>query len=1083
MTRKELPAKAANLQRAIASTTSCTSATVESLRCLLLPTDPPALPSKRTVTKTLPPKRIAATGPKATKEKTKNQHAINILEVPVEEVDQIGPQQKIAFATQIVNVTLKELSAAIKNPPRERKRTPLKRTSSNISSSNNSESRNHKPLQSLDSNRLANTPNGKAHSRRSSSIHTADERFIGLQSQAQCGRIAFATLRLMEGQNVSPKIPFLQLESGMSALIGRLITLGFEDLAVKELRILRKRLEACPCSSSEQKVKKSTSSSVKTGSAESKAETLADLLSFNNIDAQGQLLSLIIATQSQVLKILSIKKEPHTTKAAIKHLRLDVTHCPAIMIQRQVESGSPISTDKAAQQLETLAQSLMALCPSPSTVEDLDPNKFSKCLLPDTEFELQSLAMQIRMLWWNLSGRQVALKTELFEPFNRCLKAFHRRSKSDKKTKYETAKTMFDIITDFAKNRENFQEKDLLSVYNVLTDLAQDCAQFSDAITWIEKSRNFAGNSGISQARLCSLNCRLASLRVRVQETIPSEILFETLNTAATSLSGNLQGESAELDDLLVNVASLRRSALFIFQDAHKTSNPNSIQNSPALIKKCSEIVLLCLRFVLRYVGSCSSQCVNRKTAERQDQRRQLAAQFANPIIASVATIARLSVKASQDNWTKLDMGLRDCFALAMAVESVDTNDPHAQSEDKHGSPFVTISNAYWFRYLHLKQVTGQYNSSKDCLRRSIDAMKTRPPREQIAGSLALKLEKHAQICELLQEYQQATEIYQEALQIQIDHGMLETAKEAAKVRSLPDALDCEENSGVLSRVLLVYTKTAAKAGVDDYRVEPFLDLVELSAEERGVILEQQLTGLLSMYQKYSFPSRDSQTLNKLAKALLSVYKEATFPVRRLRVIVRLLGLLSSASDVLDDELQGLLRTTEKVAEETHSDMGLLQFLPHLLACREVLINLCRRDFDIKKLEAVMATWSRLLNENPSWDRLENHIHDMSDWLSLLEIVAEYLGALGLELTRLSVLHILISIHEISVSTQCSTLVSKLSSLGLQYARLGYSGHASVVFCKAQKFLETSDVPVEIALRLQLDYAEHCLWMGNLKRW
>ena len=1035
----------------------------------------------RTIAKSLPSKRTVAPASQEIGKKTKIRPAVAVLEVSVEEGDQIGSQQKVVFATEIVNVTLRELSAAIKSPTKERKKTPLRRTSSNFSCGNNPESRGHNPLQPLNINRLANKPNEKPHVRRSTSTNTPDERIVGLQSQAQCGRIAFATLRLMEDQSGSPKIPYLQLESGMSALIGRMITLGFEDLAMKELRILRRRLEACSCTPSEQTVRRPATCSAKISDAGPKAETLADLLSFENINAQGQLLSLIIATQLQILKILGIKNEPHSTKSAIKHLRLEANYCPANMILRQTESGMAASRAKAAQQLESLAQYLMALCPSTSTAEDSVAS--SHGLLPDMVFELQTLAFQIRLIWWKLSGHQVDLKMELLDPFNRCLNALQRRSKISKKEKYGFARTSFDIIADFVRARANFLEKDLSSGYNVMADLAQDSAQYSDAIEWTKKSRDCAGESCLSPTRLCTLNCRLASLHVRLSDTGPNETIFQAFKSAAISLAGNLQGESAELDELLVNVASLRRSAFFVFQDGHKPSDPNVTQYSSALIQLCSEIILLSLRFVLRYVGSCSSPYVNGKTTARRDQRRHLAAQVSNPIMSSVATIARFSAKTTQDNWAKLEAGLRDCSALAIAVEDTNLDDRQILIEDKHGSPFVAISNAYWFRYLYLRQLPSEICSSRTCLRRGIDVMKSRPVSEQKASSLVLKLEKEAQISESLQEHQRATEIYQEAFHIQISQGMLKIAKEAAEVRSMPDALDSKEELGTLSRMLSAYPKAAANAIANGCCVEPFLDVKELCTEERGVLLEQQLNALLLMRQKHCFVSRDSQVLNRLAKTLLSIYDFTMFPIRRLRVVVRLLGLLCSESHALDSELKGLLDITERVPEGAHLDMKLLKFLPHLLSSREVLANMCHPDFDVKKLEAIMATWSKMLCGNPSWQTLETQIYDMSDWLGLLETVVDYLGALGLELTKVSVLHVLVSVHEAAISTQCSSLVSKLSSLGLQYSRLGYSGIAGDIFRKAQKFLEASDVPTEVGLRLQLDYAEHSLYNGDSKRW
>jgi len=1087
MTRKELPARAANIQRAVASTT-CTPATVESLRSFLLPRENAVAQPKKNAAKDPALKSKASSVRPLGKAgaRTRKQPVVDVLEISEDADAEAQTQDRIALATEVVNATLKAFSEAIKDPPAQKRRAPLRRTSSNASFSNGLESRSQTPLHPLSVNRLANRPGEKGHLRRSSSTISTEGRLVGLRAQAECSRIAFATLRSIQGQKGSPPIPHLQLESGMSALVGRLITLGFDDLAMKELRILKRRLETAMGSSAQQEATKSMLPTTREDAVESKTETLVDLLIYNNRNAQGLLLALIISTQLQVLKILALKQEASMIEAALQHLRLEVAHSPANMIQRQIKLESPESRNKAAYQLESLAQSLIALCPSPSCAEDSKLSKSSNNLGPHAAFEVQLLAFQIRSVWWKISGHRTDVATEMINPFARCLATFHRRSKTDSKAKYELAMSAIEIITDVSHTIVGFQEEMLLAVYQVLADVAQESSQYIEASRWVTKSRNCARGCGVSQTRLCVLDCRLASLLIRGLGSGSSEHLLEPLQAAATSLAGNLQGESSELDELLIIAASLRRSTFSVIQDNHKKNKTHKLQTPSMLLDTCSKIILLCVRFMLRYIeNGPSRQRVDKMTAQRE-QRRGLTAQIAYPVIDSIAAMASMSARISVDEWSKLDRGLQDCLRLALILAKADVDEEKASGEAKRPSsfPFVSISNAYWYRYLHLKQVGTDTKSLRNCLRTSIDIVRNGSTCEKIAGCLATKLEKYAQLCEYARDYKKATETYQEVINAHIANGLLSTATEAAAARSMPNALEDNGELAPLSQSLVSYPRNAIKATDQGFSMKTFYDNDELCDSERGVLLEQQLIAILYISQNQGSTPNISQALTALAQTLLHVYTEKTYPVRRLRVIVRLLAVLSANPDALGDATRDqVLQEPSAVSRKPHLDIGLIQFLPHLTVCRNVVISLSQGTLDVEKIEAVIACWSKMLRDYPDWVALQTQLYDISDWISQLESLAEYLEMQGLELTRISVLHVLVTVHEASTSMQCSNLVSKLSELGLQYSRVGYSGAAGVVLRKAERYLATSYVPVKTALRYHLIQAEIAHANGNVKSW
>lgn len=1076
MTRNELSARAANLKRAISSPTTCTPAIVDSLRSFLIPPESKSEHHRAISTTKLPrvtQKPVQRLG-RPPGPRSRKQPAINVVEIPNEEVPQSQPQERWTLATEIVNVTLQALTEAIKCPPSQRKRQPLGRSSSNVSFNGGLDCRSQGPLQPLCVNQVSNLPGKYDRLRRSSSTASMQETFTGLRAQAECARIAFASLRSLQARAEFSKAPHLQLESGMSALIARLITLKIDDLAVKELRILRRRLE---CS------KKSANESAKEARSETSSEKLADMLKFSTPVTQGQCLILVVATQLQVLRILALRRDPNQIESALHYLRIDAPCSPANLIQRQINPDSPEPCTKAILQLESLAQTLTALCPNSSSREDHKGSKIAKTLNPHCALEYHLLALQVRSQEWELSGHLADIDEEIIEPFAKCMAAFRRRSTSDVNVRYDTATKALDLVISTFGRLKEFHDEKLCFVYQTLADMALEAGQHSEAIQWMKKSKEGAALSSVSQTQLCTLYCRLATVHIRISNLFPCDGLLDSLETASQCLEGNLQGQSTQLDDLLAAVASLRRSAFSVFQNLHRESDTARTSRKPDVENKCSNIVLLCVRFLLRYIGSGFSRDGSDRTTTRREQRLQLAGQTAYPIIESAATMARLSSKADLGCWTKLEGGLQDCVSIALSLEEAnDSSKLPSPEKQQRVSPFVSLSNAYWFRYIYLRHNAGDIKASRRYLRTAIDLLTNRSSSEKVNGYLVTKLEKYGQLCETLRSYDEASQAYYNALRVEVESGRVSMAAKAADMKSIPGVLECDGELECLFRIVLAYPRVAMKANDQGGKMQVFFDTAELNAGERGMLLEYQLIAALSTLPAQGSSSTLSREFTSVGKTLLSLYAEDTFPVRRLRVVVRLLTILSANPGSLDCELRNLImQEPHNVSVNSHLDTRLTQFLPHLIVSRNVLVSFIQKDPDLKVIEAALAFWLNLLQRCPDWESLQGDVHDVANWLLQLDSMAGYLEMQGLELTRASVLNVSVKILEIAKILQYTDLLSKLSALGLQYSRLGYSAAAGVILLKAQRYLDLPDVPLKA--EWYLAFSEHSLCSGNLKTW
>jgi hypothetical protein len=126
----------------------------------------------------------------------------------------------------------------------------------------------------------------------------------GHRSIAECARIAFSCLRTLQASKISGiDFPDLQLENGMSVLIGKLVSLGLDDLAIKELRVLKRRLDSA---------EGSKRSSASKGAVTANAQTLSDMLDFGKAQFTGAKLGLVITTQLQILRLIDLFPEAKT---------------------------------------------------------------------------------------------------------------------------------------------------------------------------------------------------------------------------------------------------------------------------------------------------------------------------------------------------------------------------------------------------------------------------------------------------------------------------------------------------------------------------------------------------------------------------------------------------------------------------------------------------------------------------------------------------------------------------------------------------------------------------------------------------
>ena len=871
----------------------------------------------------------------------------------------------------------------------------------------------------------------------------------------------------------------------MSALISKFLALEYNDLALKELRLLKRRIEMLALGQNAGGVDSTVNvgTSLKKDETQVRDEALYDLLKYTTSGLSGPLLALVITSQLQAIKIIAQRGDATSIEAAYEHVRLEVDHSPATLIESQIDAKDPISRSKAAHQLETLVQTLMRLCPSASRAVDKSaisgPGPSAQ-----TAFAIQSLALQIRMRWWHLSNHQPNCETELIRPMFRYLSAYHRRCKSVNKTDFSKAMDSCNIVLAELKQRRKENNHDTIAIFTTLARMAFESDQHNDALQWIRLGLDNLEAVGSSPSRRCGLLCQFATSRLRGQPTsLNDDLVIRSLRDASSSLEGDLRGESVDLDELLFAVANLRKSAFLCIQDEASAFDPSeTLLDTPGL-DECIKLLLGSARFLIRYIGSEPSAGKNDSKLSRYSERKALATQVGSSTIESIIKVARLSAKSDAAVWLTFDAGLQDCHKLAKTLYP----EPLIAKENntaRSSLPHVALSEAHWFRFLALKSMGTEPKLLLRTLQKSIDILRSRSCEEKVAGCLPMKLQKYGILCETLHDNQGARDHYEEAIRLSIDAGTLDKIEDAARLAPWSTVVTRNRDFELFSRSLHALPKAALSIKDVGSVTQRFLDPDWLPSGQRGLVLEQQLFSALDMSSGHSHSTLQNNHLNLLAATVLSVYDQERFPIRRLHVVVQLLHLLSIHPDALESSLVStilLTRANEQSSKVVNTfDDGLRQYITHSSSCLDVYLSLRGGDADFHVLEAKLSEWCKLLQRFPAQESLTGHVYDISAWLEQLEVISCYLKSQGHEALRTAVLHLIVAVREGQCSTQCLDLTSGLIELGIHYTRLGYSGPGGVSLDKAQRFLDVSNVPTQLMLDWYLVKAEQMLTEGTL---
>ena len=1048
-----------SIRAAVSSTSTCTPLTVTTLNDLLLPKTNESNTSRPITKSTLVAK---GKGGRAAPAKARGKKVAVADEN--KDGEQLSAKERSILATEVINVTLKLLSEAIKAPPPRKKDLSREVVKASARKTlRRSMSMPQTPLQPRSLNRVSSSPDfSSRHSRSNSSASTVSS---GYRSVAECARVAFACLRnLQAAKTPGVDLPPLQLENGMSVLIGKLVTIGFDDLAIKELRILKRRLDPID------------SGTKKGGKAAAAPSTLDELLYFEKKGVTETELGLYITTQLQVLRLLVSSRKYRQIESAIAVLQPSHPSSPTSFLLLAVRSSS--NPEKFIRQLQSLSEILLSLSPSVSTSADAIAIEPRLSVASKVAFQLQIVALHSRSLWWQLAGHKGDSTKELCDPFLRCLAAFARRTEIDRREAYRMSSEAFlklqSRISDLSETAA-LRKSILKAIYKILSSLAQEAHDFDNAIEWTRKIRELLSTQTDSEVKRCFVEARLASLTLRKSSRQPQD--EEQLLALLECLDRPFRGEASEIDDLLTEVSSARRAAITMLAE-RSPSHGKGDDLTDGMREMCESIVVLCPRLCLRYLGSQPDDESATKDIVRYEQRRQFITRPGHNAIDSVLFLLRTHQTEGDLSWDLMDSKLQDCLLLADRLD----NSANEAPPDTSASPsyHVKISHLYYSQYLNTQRDCANSKDGQQLriIRRSIDCVRTRSQQEKKTALYNTKLERIAQIYKDIGRHD---ELFKTLLNLQdemVENDVLLQVTVAAATMGFQAAWEHTEQISSLGRTMRSLIKVHFKC----LRPAQQTSLLrgDCPDDERATMLEKYLE-ILSSQSISADVAVAFRT--KAFQALLSIYTWKEYPLRRIRVLIRLLSLdVDSRLEIVDDvgaELDSL--RIHNMDIKNSKDVGLQGYLEYLRTLATSLLELQQDQPRIDILKQSLIVWSSIRGGYRTLEALESRVEDVPGLLVHLQLVADYMQLMGCDSTRLTVLKLIADFDQLRAGPP-DGLVLSFSHLGSQWLQLGYSGKAGLALDRAQSYSHENGVSSTTLLQLHLSYSEYLLGIGNYEK-
>ncbi|EEH11136.1 separin [Histoplasma capsulatum G186AR] len=998
--------------------------------------------------------------------------------------DGLSQKEKLVLATDVFNSASKALSDYVKlsskcqesrEPRKSRVDTPQKALTP------------RRPLQPVSPNSTTCSP-VKTKVIDKSTPKTRIQS-CGVVEVANCARLALSYVR---DQRPPPSVETLQfnsqLEQGFCVLIGKLLAVGLIEPAISELRKLKRRIKGYMMNeTSKGNPERATKHANTDQWDEPSKETLAELILFDSIPSDRQLLNLVISFQAHVLKAITTEKKVAIVNKLSDLLLLSQPSSPASIILTAWKKGV-LENSKAAQQLLSLSHTVLSLSsPSPDT-EDGKRHLAKPPIKYKATLNLQLLALEIRCVWWKICGHKCDMEKELWQPLARYLTTFSKRCPAITKSDFEFVKQAF-LRLESTVTAQGYifmpsanKVGPVSIVMKVLGQLAQSAECKPDALKFFDDCISSLTSDQPLLLGIC--HCKIALLRLEMLHIPkigrPSKAV-SAVSEALKCLASPLKGNQSDLEELVIESAKLKKAAMAFLntlgEDALDENEGFSGQKTLALY--IIDYLHNFVRFLTRYIG----QAVPTHSDSGNDanclfhQRFLKCKNIGLAAVDSVVAVGKISVVTKRPAWADIQPLLSDCYTLLQYLHSAESVESANDYTDLTSASFVKLSNLYWSRYVKQKELGASSADLITLLERSTSLLRTCPP-ENKAGFVAIKYERLATMYSDVSQFQNSQAAYRSAIQAHINSGVLKSTARNAATQPLSYIL--QDPTFFLGRVLSSYTRFYWKHGYDP--CEAVFDDANLESDERGILLECQVMALLDTSSSGESHSRISP-LSFLVSALLDRYPRKTYPIRRLRVVLHTIRFCLQVPTQFRPEL------LETILEEANlflsdqldigEDSGLFLFKESMLTSLRLTLGFFHGELPPENLQVITHAWAATAQSCRTWESLLTKVDNPDALFSQLKVLVTYLEVLGLWKLRISALSTLRHLLEIQQTKDFPEMLSCLSHLGLQYSRLGYLDMAGPIFNCGEDLLRNIEIPPLVLASWNVALAEYLIAIGN----
>ncbi|KAF4182545.1 hypothetical protein CNMCM7927_000014 [Aspergillus lentulus] len=1060
-----------SVKQAVRSTSTCCNATVLSLQSLfrgsMKPVPDVESESLKKTSRTKKAVSVSSRRSRATIKTNVSAKGATTIAAIEHDAARLSCQEKVSLATEIFNTTLKTLADASKSSELRVPTTPLQPAS---------------PNRVTKSARRSKTPQ----------CAKPDAAKIdgGLLAVAECASLALACLRNMKAEQSSQgNGPLnIQLEQGACVLAGRYMSLGLNDLAYKELRGLKRRVQQYLDSQDTGKDATVGRKDQRSTEEEAPKERMSDLISFKNLSHARSLHSLIISFQSNALRLIAAEKRAATVHKVLTSLQLTNPSSPANLITVAVESQT-MTRDKAAMQLQLLSNTIMSMCSATQKPNDNDASKES--LKPITLLTLQLLSLEIRCISWKLSGHVCDDVKEMWEPLARYLAAFVNHFKGIEKAEFAaTYKTIVRLQAAVANSQKRPSSKlrnnlSVARIATILGQLAQEAGCFEEASTLFTEALNpLADEKLLSSA---TVRCKLAALHLQTLKNstkMRQPIVPMSLAEVTAAIGTPLRGNENDLDELLVEAAKLKKIAMSWLGEK-VAKGLDATDEEREILPNIYAYLNGFVRFLRRYLGKKPSADEDQRDIEVFYKRLETCRSIVLAAVDSALAVGKLSVMSQSPSWESLLSTFSDCQRLLVAIECTAEGKQERSDVNESGTGFVKLSNLFWSRYIKDKESGKDYRELMHTLRQSINFLENCSPAQRRTGFAALKYERLAHLYLEANMGVECAEAFRASLNEHISAGVLkQLVSDAVGVSPHRACQDPKSSCFTFNRILSAFLKTNLR--LRDLNHAKFFDCPTLESLQRGLLLEWQL-GILSELPSQAHNDEGFRsTFDTLLSTVLEVYFPESRPIRRLRVI--LMGLRFSLEHSGSLELPTVRRLVEESvkclnnAQEIGSDTDMELYVTHLKNSVCLTLGLHEGDLRSDELDRILCSWNSMMRNCPDKDTLSSCVDDVDYYFLQVKAIVDYTEIYGLWKLQLAALELVLRITEVQGTRDFSEAIIILSRLVSQYCRLGHCKKAEALLTRADRYLNENEVSCLANLSYRLARVEYLLETGELEK-